>query len=152
MPHSTVCCLSAFEIGVSESGREGGGHQPVPLTYSSFLALRRIALTLFASVASGAAMFFYMLIFSCFIILSLSRYQKPSTSSGNVSFSRQLGCIWPGRALPPLLGAWVLFGVQRRVASAATSPEMDLGKADPFPEVLRVGSELRSTSVNRDFP
>lgn len=30
MPHSTVCCLSAFEIGVSESGREGGGTSLFP--------------------------------------------------------------------------------------------------------------------------
>jgi len=152
MPHSTVCCLSAFEIGVSESGREGGGHQPVPLTYSSFLALRGIALTLFASVASGAAMFSYMLIFSCFIILSLSHYQKPSTGAGNVAFSQQLGCIWPGRALPWLSGGRVLFGLQGRVAPAATSPETDLGKGDPFPEAPRVGSDARSTGVNRDFP
>lgn len=83
-------------------------------------------------------MFSYMLIFSCFIILSLSCYQKPSTSSGNVSFSQQLGCIWPGRALPPLPGGGgVLFGVQGWVSPAATSPETDLGKADAFPEALR---------------
>lgn len=30
MPHSTVCCLSAFEIGVRESGREGGGTSLFP--------------------------------------------------------------------------------------------------------------------------
>lgn len=104
MPHSTGCCLSAFEIGGSESRRGGRPQRPAPLTCSSFLASRGIASAPLASVASGAALFSYMLIFSCFIILALTRYQKPSTGSGNASSSQQLGRIWPGRALPLLLG------------------------------------------------
>lgn len=49
-------------------------------------------------------------------------------------------------------GGWVLFGVWGRVAPAAINPETDLGKADPFLEAIGVGSDHRSTSVNRYFP
>lgn len=51
------------------------------MSYSSFLAVSFVALVPFAAVAPGAALFSYMLIFSCFIILSITSYQKPSTSS-----------------------------------------------------------------------
>lgn len=87
MPHSAVRCLSAFEIG----GVGAGG------TDSQLLAGGGgTASALLASVASGAAMFSYMLIFSCFIIPSLSRYQKPCASSRNTS------CSWDtsGQGLP----------------------------------------------------
>lgn len=141
MPHSTVCCLSAFEIGGSGSGRGGRPQRPAPLTCSSFLASRGIASAPLASVASGAALFSYMLIFSCFIILALTRYQKPSTGSGNASSSQQLGRIWPGRALPPLPGGG-----------------QDLGFGDGHPLLLPAlkGSGLalphEHWCVNRDFP
>lgn len=85
MPHSAARCLSAFEIG-------GAGGTDSQLLAGGGGA----ASALLASVASGAAMFSYMLIFSCFIIPSLSRYQNPRVGSGKVS------CSWDtsGQGLP----------------------------------------------------
>lgn len=85
MPHSAARCLSAFEIGGaggtdSQLLAGGGGTAPA----------------LLASVASGAAVFSYMLIFSCFIIPSLSRYQKPCVGSGKASCSQDTS----GQGLP----------------------------------------------------
>lgn len=105
MPHSAGCCLCAFEIGAREGGRgeeggegrEGRGARGRPPPRSSFLALGGAARALSASVASGAALFSYMLIFSCFIILSLSRYQKPRAGSGRVSFGHSWDAFGQGQ-------------------------------------------------------
>lgn len=146
MPHSAECCLCAFEIGVSgsggrEGGREGGegrGARGWSPPRSSFLALRGAAWALFASVASGAALFSYMLIFSCFIILSLSRYQKPRAGSGSVSFSHSWGSFGQGQLCHRCQGVAAPRG-HGRVVPATTKP---------FPEAMGIPCDRPEASLS----
>lgn len=153
MPHSTVCCLSAFEIGVSESGREGGRGAPACSSDLQFLS----------GIEGNCIDSLCLCCFRCsYVFLHVNfflfYYPVPQPLPETLHRLRErflqpaAGMHLARESPATAAGGWVLFGVQGWASPDATSPEIDLGKADPFPEAIGAGDRPQEHQCEQGFP